>query len=148
MLRRTNKHLPQKSLPARNNQRMARTAEVQKDHVDRFLESIKDELPHLDLAVEGIVDRISGLSRRIKRMMEETLTERSLSGRTQNGRRRPTGTDRAGIDRAGADRVGVEPGRTGQAITGWQGCPLPTANPRGAGREPRTRGIACGPRAS
>jgi DNA-binding MarR family transcriptional regulator len=52
---------------------------TQQDHVDRFLESIKEELPHLDLAVEGIVDRINGLSRRIKRMMEETLSERSLT---------------------------------------------------------------------
>src|SRR5712691_9833850 len=58
---------------------MARTSETQKDHVDHFLESIRNELPHLDLAVEGIVDRINGLSRRIKRMMEETLTERSLT---------------------------------------------------------------------
>ncbi len=58
---------------------MTRTDEIQKDHVDRFLESIRDVLPHLDPAVEGIVDRINGLSRRIKRMMEETLTERSLT---------------------------------------------------------------------
>src|SRR5438128_1461299 len=58
---------------------MARTSEAQRDHIDRFLETLKQELPELDLAVEGIVDRISGLSRRIKRMMEETLTERSLS---------------------------------------------------------------------
>ena len=58
---------------------MARTEGTQKDHVDRFLESIRDELPHLDPAVEGIVDRINGLSRRIKRMMEETLTVRSLT---------------------------------------------------------------------
>jgi DNA-binding MarR family transcriptional regulator len=58
---------------------VARTREAQKDHVDRFLESIRDELPDLDLTVEGIVDRINGLSRRIKRMMEETLNERSLT---------------------------------------------------------------------
>jgi DNA-binding MarR family transcriptional regulator len=58
---------------------VARSREVQRDHVDRFLESIRDELPDIDLAVEGIVDRINGLSRRIKRMMEETLTERSLT---------------------------------------------------------------------
>ena len=61
-----------------NNESVART-ETEKDHVDRFLESIRDELPELDLTVEGIVDRINGLSRRIKRMMEETLTERSLT---------------------------------------------------------------------
>ncbi len=58
---------------------MAKTVEEQ-DHVDRFLASIRDELPpSLDLTVEGIVDRIGGLSRRFKRMMEETLAEYDLS---------------------------------------------------------------------
>jgi DNA-binding MarR family transcriptional regulator len=79
---------------------VARAHAVQKDHVDRFLESIRDELPDLDLTVEGIVDRINGLSRRIKRMMEETLNERSLSWgewkvlgmlRRSNGYRRSPG---------------------------------------------------------
>jgi DNA-binding MarR family transcriptional regulator len=56
---------------------MSRAAE--RDHVDRFLDSIREELPDLDLTVEGIVDRINGLSRRIKRMMDETLTERDMS---------------------------------------------------------------------
>src|SRR5436190_22776155 len=58
---------------------MSRTTESQRDHVDRFLESIREELPDLDLTVEGIVDRINGLSRRIKRLMDETLTERDLT---------------------------------------------------------------------
>jgi len=58
---------------------MSRTTETQRDHVDRFLESIREELPDLDLTVEGIVDRINGLSRRIKRLMDETLTERDLT---------------------------------------------------------------------
>src|SRR4029079_5840848 len=58
---------------------MARATESQRDHVDRFLESIREELPDLDLTVEGIVDRINGLSRRIKRLMDETLTERDLT---------------------------------------------------------------------
>lgn len=58
---------------------MARATVTQRDHVDRFLDSIRDELPDLDLTVEGIVDRINGLSRRIKRLMDETLTERSLT---------------------------------------------------------------------
>src|SRR5262245_1461822 len=58
---------------------MARATQPQRDHVDRFLESIRDELPDLDLTVEGIVDRINGLSRRIKRLMDETLTERDLT---------------------------------------------------------------------
>jgi DNA-binding MarR family transcriptional regulator len=50
-----------------------------RDHIDSFLESIREELPDLDLTVEGIVDRINGLSRRIKRLMDETLNERSLT---------------------------------------------------------------------
>ena len=58
---------------------MARSTEAQRDHIDRFLDSIREELPDLDLTVEGIVDRINGLSRRIKRMMDETLNERSLT---------------------------------------------------------------------
>jgi DNA-binding MarR family transcriptional regulator len=59
---------------------MAKTAEEQRDHVDRFLESVREELPpDLDLTVEGIVDRISGIGRRLKRMMEETLAEYDLT---------------------------------------------------------------------
>ena len=58
---------------------MARTDQTQRDHIDSFLDSIREELPELDLTVEGIVDRINGLSRRIKRMMDETLDERSLT---------------------------------------------------------------------
>jgi DNA-binding MarR family transcriptional regulator len=59
---------------------MAKTVDDQRDHVDRFLESIREELPpDLDLTVEGIVDRISGLGRRLKRMMEETLAEHDLT---------------------------------------------------------------------
>jgi DNA-binding MarR family transcriptional regulator len=50
------------------------------DHVDQFLEEIKAELPaDLDLGVEGIVDRINGISRRIRRAMDETLAEHGLS---------------------------------------------------------------------
>ena len=56
---------------------MAKTEE--RDHVDDFLESIREELPDLDFEVEGIVDRIMGLSRRIKRMMEETCAEHGLT---------------------------------------------------------------------
>src|SRR5947199_85334 len=57
---------------------MAKAVE-QTDHIDAFLESLRDELPELDLEVEGIVDRITGLSRRIKRMMEETLADHELT---------------------------------------------------------------------
>lgn len=58
---------------------MAKAADQQRDHIDEFLESIRSELPDIDLAVEGIVERIMGLSRRIKRMMEETLAEHELT---------------------------------------------------------------------
>jgi DNA-binding MarR family transcriptional regulator len=55
------------------------TATVEQDHVDRFLESISPVLPDLDLEVEGIVDRITGLSRRLYRMLDETLESQGLS---------------------------------------------------------------------
>jgi DNA-binding MarR family transcriptional regulator len=50
----------------------------QQDHVDRFLESIRDVLPMIDLEVEGIVDRIGGLDRRFHRALDETLAEFNL----------------------------------------------------------------------
>ncbi len=56
---------------------MTETAE--QDHIDRWLEEIHDQLPTLDLRVEGIVDRIGGINRRIKRMLDETLDEFDLS---------------------------------------------------------------------
>jgi len=55
------------------------TKTVEQDHVDRFLASIAASLPELDLEVEGIVDRIGGLSRRIHRMLDETLADQGLS---------------------------------------------------------------------
>jgi|SRR5436190_4014567 len=50
----------------------------EQDHIDRFLDSIRDVLPMVDLEVEGLVDRISGLSRRFHRALDETLTEFNL----------------------------------------------------------------------
>ena len=47
----------------------------ERDHIDRFLESIRERLPMLDPEVEGIVDRIGGLHRRFRRAMDETLAE-------------------------------------------------------------------------
>ena len=41
------------------------------DHIDRFLAELDG--PAMDLTVEGIVDRIVGLSRRLRRSMDETL---------------------------------------------------------------------------
>jgi len=53
---------------------------TERDHVDRFLEEIKQEFPaHIDLEVEGIVDRIGGINRRIKRALDETLEASGLS---------------------------------------------------------------------
>src|SRR5438046_3044904 len=49
----------------------------ERDHVDAMLEGLVG-LP-FDVEVEGIVDRIIGLSRRIKRMLDETLAEFDLT---------------------------------------------------------------------
>jgi DNA-binding MarR family transcriptional regulator len=52
------------------------------DHVDRFLDEIRGELPpELDLEVEGIVDRINGINRRIRKMLDETLEQYDLTER-------------------------------------------------------------------
>jgi DNA-binding MarR family transcriptional regulator len=49
------------------------------DHVDRFLEQFKGEFPaEVDLEVEGIVDRIYGINRRLRRALDETLAEYGL----------------------------------------------------------------------
>ena len=50
------------------------------DHVDRWLEEVGAELPpDLDLTVEGIVDRILGIGRRLQRLLDETLSAHGLS---------------------------------------------------------------------
>jgi DNA-binding MarR family transcriptional regulator len=51
----------------------------ERDHIDRFLEQIREDMPGLDLEVEGIVDRITGLSRRFHRQLDDTLAEYGLS---------------------------------------------------------------------
>ena len=52
----------------------------ERDHVDRFLESTwLEEIPNLDFAVEGIVDRMNGLSRRFRRSLNDTLAEHGLT---------------------------------------------------------------------
>jgi DNA-binding MarR family transcriptional regulator len=53
--------------------------ETEQDHIDRFLETLRERLPDLDLDVEGIVDRINGLNRRFRRMMEHTLADQGLT---------------------------------------------------------------------
>ena len=50
---------------------------TEEDHVDRFL--AEHELPGVDLDVEGIVDRINGLNRRLHKMLDETLAEFGLT---------------------------------------------------------------------
>jgi DNA-binding MarR family transcriptional regulator len=50
----------------------------ERDHIDRFLASIRERLPMLDPEVEGIVDRIQGLNRRFHRALDETLAEFKL----------------------------------------------------------------------
>jgi len=64
-----------------NNRRMSRSRKPgERDHVDSFLEEISADLPSdLDLTVEGIVDRIGSINRRIKRMHDETLDQIGLT---------------------------------------------------------------------
>jgi DNA-binding MarR family transcriptional regulator len=50
------------------------------DHVDRFLEEIRGELPEaMDIVVEGIVDRIQGINWRLRKMLDETLEPYGLA---------------------------------------------------------------------
>jgi DNA-binding MarR family transcriptional regulator len=54
-------------------------AATQQDVVDRMLEVWKRELPELDLATEGIVERIEKLDRYLDRAMNETLADTDLN---------------------------------------------------------------------
>src|SRR4051812_16753401 len=51
---------------------------MEKDHIDRFLEKLTS-LPGLDMEVEGIVDRVNGIARRVKRELDATLSEFDLT---------------------------------------------------------------------
>ena len=52
----------------------------ERDHVDRFLDEIRAELPaDLDFEVEGIVDRINGINGRIRKLLDETLEQYDLA---------------------------------------------------------------------
>jgi len=52
----------------------------ERDHVDRWLEDAwLEDIPLLDLEVEGIVDRMSGLSRRIRRSLNSIIAEHGLT---------------------------------------------------------------------
>jgi DNA-binding MarR family transcriptional regulator len=50
------------------------------DHVDKWLTtSWLHDIPNLDLEVEGIVDRMNGLSRRFRRTLNDTIAEHGLT---------------------------------------------------------------------
>jgi DNA-binding MarR family transcriptional regulator len=51
----------------------------ERDAIDDWMSSWLADLPQVDLEVEGIVERIQLLSRRIKHMLEETLAEFGLN---------------------------------------------------------------------
>jgi DNA-binding MarR family transcriptional regulator len=56
-----------------------KTDTTARDHVDKRLEELGDDLPDLDFDVEGIVERIQGLEKRFRQAMEETLEDHGLS---------------------------------------------------------------------
>jgi DNA-binding MarR family transcriptional regulator len=52
----------------------------ERDHIDEWLEKAwLQDIPNLDFAVEGIVDRMSGLTRRFKRSLNDVLVEHGLT---------------------------------------------------------------------
>jgi DNA-binding MarR family transcriptional regulator len=60
------------------NVTMKKTEE--RDHVDGWLENAwLQDIPNLDLEVEGIVDRMNGLTRRFKRSLEDVIAEHDLT---------------------------------------------------------------------
>ena len=60
------------------NMTMEKTRE--QDHVDRWLETAwLQDIPNLDFEVEGIVDRMNGLTRRFKRSLEDVIAEHDLT---------------------------------------------------------------------
>ncbi|HSC91261.1 MAG TPA: MarR family transcriptional regulator [Gaiellaceae bacterium] len=61
------------------NHDIVKTDEEERDHVDRFIDEHADALVGIDIRVEGIVDRIGGIQRRLKHALEETLEEFDLS---------------------------------------------------------------------
>ena len=97
-----------------------------RDHVDRRLEELRGgDLPDLDLDVEGIVERIQGIEKRLRVVMDETLDDHGLSyGEWKllcSLRRKPDRTstpgELAGQARA-LERRHDEPARPAGATTG------------------------------
>ena len=58
---------------------MSAKAPKEPDWVDRMIESWGDEIPGIDLDIEGAVTRINWIARNIRRRMDETLGEHDLS---------------------------------------------------------------------
>ncbi len=58
---------------------MSTTTRPTTDHVDERLQELCGDLPDLDLDVEGIVERIQGIERRLRLVMEDTLDDHGLS---------------------------------------------------------------------
>ena len=57
---------------------MAQTEE--RDHIDRWMDDAwLEDMPFLDLEVEGIVDRMNGLNRRIRRSQNAAIAEQGLT---------------------------------------------------------------------
>ena len=53
---------------------------VERDHIDEWLEHAwLEDIPNLDLEIEGIVGRMNGLSRRFKRRLNEVIAEHGLT---------------------------------------------------------------------
>jgi hypothetical protein len=51
-----------------------------RDHVDKWLdEAWLEDIPNLDREVEGIVDRMNGLNRRIRRSLNAVIAEHGLT---------------------------------------------------------------------
>jgi DNA-binding MarR family transcriptional regulator len=52
----------------------------ERDHIDAWLEQAwLEDIPNLDLEVEGIVDRMNGLNRRFRRSLNDVIAEHGLT---------------------------------------------------------------------
>jgi len=57
---------------------MAKTEE--RDHIDKWMDDAwLEDMPFLDLEVEGIVDRMNGLNRRLRRSLNAVIEEHGLT---------------------------------------------------------------------
>src|SRR5215468_5508644 len=64
------------------NSRVEQTGDPEqqeRDSVDRYLAGWGEELPEVDMTVEGIVDRIHKVSHFVRRSMEQTLADHDLN---------------------------------------------------------------------